>query len=472
MKIVHISAECYPVAKVGGLGDVAGALPKYQCKEGLDAKLVMPMHRTKFLYNHSWENAFEGNTHIGDHWFNYTIIKEQTDELGFGLYLVDINGLTDREKVYGYDDDSYRYLAFQIAVLDWFSHWAEKPDIVHCHDHTTGLIPFMMKYVYEFSTLRDIPSIFTIHNAQYQGQFGWNNSNWIPAYDPWKGGLLEWNNDINPMASAVKNAWKVNTVSEGYLHELLYNSNGLEDLFEYEKGKCRGILNGIDTQLWDPATDAFLPYHFDKDDFKKGKMANKKEICDRFGLDFSKPLFSFIGRLVEEKAADILPDAILSCMYLLKEQCAFILLGSGHKETEIQLANMNGIYPKLYHADIGYNEELSHLLYAGADFLLMPSRVEPCGLNQMYAMRYGTIPIVRNTGGLKDTVKDIGENGWGICFNRAVPEDVIYSIGRAIELYKHPDNMQKIITKAMSINHSWENTVQQYQDMYQSCKNV
>ncbi|MFT4203647.1 MAG: glycogen/starch synthase [Chitinophagaceae bacterium] len=468
MKIIHVSAECYPVAKVGGLGDVAGALPKYQCTAGLDAKLVMPMHRTKYLYNHEWENAFQGRTHIGTHWFDFTVIREKSNELGFGLYLLDINRLTDRERVYGYDDDSYRYLAFQIAVIHWLSQWAEQPDIIHCHDHTTGLIPFMAKYCYEYHSLQHVPTIFTIHNAQYQGQMGWDKKELIPTFDPWKGGLLEWNNDINPIASAVKNAWKVNTVSEGYLHELRYNSNGLEALFEYEKGKCYGILNGIDTQLWNPATDSFLDHHYDTETFVQGKAANKQSICERFGLDANKPLFSFIGRLVEEKAADILPDAILSCLYLLKEQCVFILLGSGQQETEMQLASINGVYPKLYHADIGYDEALSHLLYSGSDFLLMPSRVEPCGLNQLYAMRYGTVPIVRRTGGLQDTVKDVGDGGWGFCFEHAAPEDVIYSVGRAIELFHHPDELKKVIARGMSINHSWENTVQQYLELYQS----
>ncbi|WP_447642286.1 MULTISPECIES: glycogen synthase [Chitinophagaceae] len=470
MKIIHVTAECYPVAKVGGLGDVAGALPKYQCKAGLDAKLVMPMHRTKFLYSHTWDNVFQGRAHIGTYWFDFTVIKEQTNELGFDLFLIDINGLIDREKVYGYEDDSFRYLAFQIAVIHWLNQWQEKPDVVHCHDHTTGLIPFMMKYSYEYYSLQQVPSIFTIHNAQYQGQIGWDKMHWIPAFDPWKGGLLEWDHDINPMASAVKNAWKVNTVSEGYLHELSHNSNGLEVLFEYEKGKCSGILNGIDTQLWNPETDSFLAKNYNLDSIVEGKYANKKRICDRFGLDINKPLFSFIGRLVEEKAADILPDAILSCMYLLKEQCVFILLGSGQHQTEMQLASINGVYPKLYHADIGYDEALSHLLYGGADYLLMPSRVEPCGLNQMYAMRYGTIPIVRRTGGLKDTVVDIGDGGWGFCFNEAIPEDVIYSVGRAIELFHHPEQMKQVIAKGMEINHSWENTVQLYLELYRSCR--
>ncbi|QES88013.1 glycogen synthase [Rhizosphaericola mali] len=469
MKIVHVTAECYPVAKVGGLGDVAGALPKYQNLAGEDAKLIMPMYKTPFLYNHEWENAYQGNASIGNHAFEFTVIKEKHNSLGFDLYLLDINGVLDREKVYGYSDDTYRFLSFQIAVVHWLSHWEDKPDVIHCHDYHTGMISFMMKHCYAYQNLSNIPSILTIHNAQYQGQFGWNQVDWIPAFDPTVGGLIEWKNDINPLATAIKNSWKVNTVSDGYLHELIYNSNGLEDLFEYEKGKCSGILNGIDDQLWNPNTDNYISHHYNVQNYKAGKEKNKEAICKQFGIDGSKPLFAFIGRLVGEKAADLLPDAILSSLYLLKGRISFIILGSGEKETENQLRSINSLFPSFYHADIGYNEALSHQLYASADFLLMPSRVEPCGLNQMYSMRYGTIPIVRRTGGLKDTVKDVGDGGWGICFNNATSEEIIYSIGRAMEISHNPKIMDKMIEAGMQIDHSWNKTVTQYLDLYRSC---
>ena len=173
MEILHVSAECFPMAKAGGLGDVAGALPKYQNKIGHLASVVMPMYRTKFLYSNEWELVHEGAQNSGTHYFSYAIIKEKTRKLGFDLYLVDINGLLDREKIYGYDDDTQRFLAFQIAVCDWVSQWAAKPDIVHCHDYHTGLIPFMLKNCFAFKHLAGIPTVFTIHNAQYQGQFGW-----------------------------------------------------------------------------------------------------------------------------------------------------------------------------------------------------------------------------------------------------------------------------------------------------------
>ncbi|WP_153796207.1 glycogen synthase [Foetidibacter luteolus] len=469
MEIIHVSAECYPVAKAGGLGDVVGALPKYQTKMGHNAKVIMPMYKTKFLYKHEWLVDFKGRANLGSWWFDFTIIKEKHNLLGFDLYLVDINGLLDREKIYGYDDDPQRFTAFQICVLTWLSHWQHKPDVVHCHDHHTGLIPFMMKYCYPFSMLASVPSVITIHNAQYQGWMGWDKSYFIPAWDSWKAGMLEWKGTINPLASGIKCAWKVTTVSWSYLQELRVNSNGLEALFEYEKGKCVGILNGIDDDVWDPATDTYLNHNYSVETVTEGKEANKKILCDRFNLDADKPLIIFIGRLVGEKAADVLPDAIMSSMYAFPKQVNFLILGSGETHVEWQLSQLTHSFAGNYNVMIGYDEKLSHTMYAGADFLLMPSRVEPCGLNQMYSMKYGTVPMVRSTGGLIDTVKDMGEwQGWGIRFNHASVGDITHSVWRAIEVYKDGTHFNWMRQHMMQIDNSWENSVQQYLNIYQS----
>ncbi len=472
MEIIHVSAECYPVAKAGGLGDVVGALPKYQVKLGHVAKVVMPMYRTKFLYEHEWLVDFKGNTNMGDWWFDYTVIKEKNNTLGFDLYLIDINGLLDREKIYDYDDDIERFTGFQIAFVNWLSHWEHKPDVVHVHDYHAGLVPFMMKYTRAYAPkLFSVPTVLTIHNAQYQGWMGWNRSTLLPDFDSWKRGMLEWNNTINPLASAVKCADKVTTVSWSYLDELRYNSNGLEALFEYEKGKCVGILNGIDADVWNPSTDKFIPKQYNIATVEEGKRANKKALCEQFGLDEDKPLIIFIGRLVGEKAADILPDAILSSMYTLNGNINFLILGSGEPHVEWQLSQLISHFPGNYNAVIGYNEALSHQMYAGADFLLMPSRVEPCGLNQMYSMQYGTVPIVRSTGGLKDTVVDMGDwQGWGIRFDHASVGDVTYSVGRAFEVYQNKVHLNWMRGRMMKIDNSWEHAVQQYIALYQSLK--
>ena len=471
MEIIHVTAECYPVAKAGGLGDVAGALPKYQNSLGQTARLVMPMYRTKFLYANEFEVVHKGDFGMGPYSFNYTIIKEITDTLGFALYLVDINGLLDREAVYGYNDDAERFVAFQIAVVDWLATWATKPDVVHVHDYHAGLIPFMMQHCYAYRHLADIPTVLTIHNAQYQGWMNWDKASYLPAWNSQQWGKLDWQNRINPLACAVKCANSVTTVSYSYLDEMRSSANGLENLFEYERGKCTGILNGIDDVVWNPATDTYIDDKFNSKTAAAGKLANKKILCNEFNLDVEKPLFIFIGRLVHEKAADLLPQAIYDSIYNMEGKMNFLILGSGDPRVEWELANMNMPLAGYYNSKIGYNEKLSHQMYAGADFLLMPSRVEPCGLNQMYSMRYGTIPIVRNTGGLRDTVKDLGEEGgYGILFNDAKVWDITYSIHRALQLYAVPKQMKSIRNKIMELDNSWENSATQYINLYSSLK--
>jgi len=467
MEIIHVSAECYPVAKAGGLGDVVGALPKYQCKAGHFAKVVMPMYRTKFLYDNEWVVDHKGHAYLGEYRFDFTIIKEKTNKLGFDLYLVDINGLLDREKIYGYWDDPQRFIAFQIAVLTWLNSWQHQPDVIHVHDYHAGLIPFMVKNCHAFKKLAFVKTVLTIHNAQYQGNIGWDKYHFLPAFDSFKWGDLDWNNNINPLASAIKCAWAVTTVSQSYMNELRYKSNGLEALFEYEKGKCRGILNGIDNEVWNPETDSYLYNNFTVKGVTAGKKKNKKKICEEYGLDEKLPLFVFIGRLVGEKAADILPGAFKNVLYHQAGKACYMILGSGDKNVERELYNITEHNKGYYNTFIGYDEALSHKLYAAADFLLMPSRVEPCGLNQMYAMRYGTVPMVRRTGGLIDTVKDMGDwEGFGILFNNATVDDIAHSVYRAIEVYKNKTQVEWMRKHMMQIDHSWESVVEAYTSVY------
>ena len=469
MVIVHISAECYPMAKAGGLGDVVGALPKYQKKMGDEALVVLPMYKTKFLDEHEWDVHFKDNTNLGEWFFDFTIIKLKDSKLGFNLYLVDINGLLDRPKIYGYTDDTDRFLGFQIAVVNWLSNWAKQPDIVHCHDHQAGLVPFMMKHCYAYKKLQNVKTVLTIHNAQYHGSMDWDKNTLIPKWDEWKHGLLEWNNNINPLATAVKCADRVTTVSPTYMQELKLHSNGLESLFVNEQGKCIGILNGIDNELWDPATDPMVPFHYSLNDVIVGKRKNKEAICERYNLSIDKPIIVFIGRLVGEKAADVLPGAIQHALDKTNCGANFLMIGAGDTAVESALNYLVQLYPGEYNSYIGYDEKTGHEAYAAADFLLMPSRVEPCGLNQMYSMRYGTIPMVRDTGGLHDSVLDMGEpDGFGIRFLHATETDIVYSIERAISVYKDKVQMKKMITQCMQIDHSWESVVKEYKNVYES----
>ncbi|ETZ23418.1 glycogen synthase [Pedobacter sp. V48] len=467
MEIIHLSAECYPIAKVGGLGDVVGALPKYQNKLGHVAKVVMPAYQTKFMQENEFEVVYDGWSKLGFHNFPVRIFREKTNKLGFDLYLVHISGLMDREKVYGYDDDTERFLAYQISVLDWICQWEHRPDVIHCHDHHTGLVPFMMAYCQQFRNISNVPTVLTIHNAQYQGQFGWDKLHYIPSFDLWKSGQLDWRGAINPLASAIKCSWRVTTVSPSYLDEISFRANGLEDLLAQERGKSVGILNGIDNDVWNPSADAMLEKQFSVKTVEAGKKANKAALCSVFNLDPEKPLYTFIGRLVGEKGADLLPDIFYNALHQANGDINVLVLGSGDPQVEGRLNHLKDVFPGNYNAYIGYNEQLSHQIYAGADFLLMPSRVEPCGLNQMYALRYGTIPIVRRIGGLKDTVIDIGDAGFGICHDQTSVWDVNHAMGRAYELYLDKKKVKEIRKFMMQLDHSWDNAAQQYIDLYQ-----
>ncbi|MEJ7625796.1 MAG: glycogen/starch synthase [Ferruginibacter sp.] len=469
MEIIHVSAECYPMAKAGGLADVVGALPKYQNKLGHVSKVVMPMHRTKFLYEHKWEVVHKGSFGMGTYNFDFTIIKELENVLDFDLYCVDINGMLDREEIYNYNDDTERFVSFQIAVMEWISKWEHKPDIIHVHDHHAALIPFMLKNCFVYTHISNIKTVLTIHNAQYQGWMGWEKATYLPAWDTWKWGLLDWDNVVNPLACGIKCADRITTVSPGYMQELMIRANGLESLFNNESYKCSGIINGIDYSVWNPLIDTFILDNYSVKDVKAGKELNKKKLCDDFKLNQKLPLIVFIGRLVQEKAADLLTQAISIAFEKTKGRFSFIILGSGDKTIENSLLSLRLSMAGFYEPQLGYNEKLSHLMYAGADFLLMPSRVEPCGLNQLYAMRYGTVPVVRKTGGLKDTVIDYeNEGGYGITFENATVEDIVHSIERVVYLYKDKKKMEEIIIRMMGLNNSWEESAEKYIDVYQN----
>lgn len=466
MEIFHIAAECYPVAKVGGLADVVGALPKYQKGEGNLLRVVLPCYETQFIKENKFNCVHSDHVKLGNFSFSFNVLKEISDSLGFELYLIEIIELFDRKDVYGYQDDIERFIAFQIAALDWLITRNEIPNIINCHDHHTGLIPFMMLYSNKYLKLKGVSSVLTIHNSIYQGQFGFDKLYYLPEFDLSKVTLLEWDNRINSLATAIKCAGAVTTVSPSYLNEINTQGHGLESLFREVKNKSIGILNGIDTEVWNPETDKILNKNFSVHNFKKGKQENKKELCSIFNLDVTKPLFSFIGRLLDEKGADLLLSAVALALSENFAAINILILGSGNAEIENQLSHLLKSFSGNYNVYIGYNEELAHLIYAGSDFLLMPSRVEPCGLNQMYAMKYGTIPIVRRTGGLRDTVIDFGDDGNGICHDQATVADVCYSIKRAVTLYKDKKVFNRLIKKGMNIDHSWESVSGKYLGVY------
>jgi starch synthase len=471
MKIFHLSAECYPIAKVGGLGDVVGSLPKYLNQAGAQAAVVMPYYDRKFVRENEFDVVFEASNRLGHVRHEFYVLKERHNILGFELYLIKIPGLLDRENVYSYPDETEQFIAFQLSFLDWITWSQQTPDIIHCHDHHTGLIPFLVSHSALYRRLSKIPTVFTIHNGQYHGAFDWGKFYYLPEVDGQSAGLLDWRGGINPLASAVKCAWKYTTVSPSYLHELTIQSNGLEYLFYLEGGKGMGIINGIDTQVWDPETDPMLKGNYTVENFDAGKQLNKEALCKRFALDADKPLFTFIGRLVDEKGADLLSAIIRQCLDLHVNEASFLILGSGDKGIEQELVTLKEQYPGQCNVFIGYNEELAHHIYAGADFLIMPSRVEPCGLNQLYALRYGTVPIVRSTGGLKDTVIDFGEtNGYGIRFDNSNIDEAAHAVYRALELYSNKPHFTKVRQLMMQLDFSWDKSAQEYLNLYEALK--
>lgn len=468
MEILHIGAECYPVAKVGGLADVIGALPKYQSSSELKVRVIIPCYQTAFRIENDFECVHLAKLKLGNFNFPYRIQKERSDKLGFELYLVEIPELFDRPNVYNYRDDTERFVSFQIAALDWIAEQSLVPDIVHCHDHHTGLIPFMMKYCYKYERLKNISTLITIHNGLYQGIFSFNKLYYLPEFDLINIKELESNNSINSLAAAIKCVDEITTVSPSYLNEINYSDNGLEVLFQKYRYKSKGILNGIDTDIWNPKNDLMLEFNYSITDFTEGKQKNKELLCATFGMDSSKPLFSFIGRLYNEKGADLLPKMVKSVLATFNEEINILILGYGDIEIENQLKQLFELNKGNFQVHIGYNEELAHQTYAGSDFILIPSRIEPCGLNQMYAIRYGTIPIVRRTGGLKDTIIDFEENesGNGICHDQASVDDICNAMQRACNLYQDKHRIEQIRIKGMNTDHSWEHASQEYIELY------
>ncbi len=474
MKILHLSMECYPAAKAGGLGDVVGALPKYQNRLGNEAMVLMPKYLSTWISKVKTELVFEGQFVQYGQWKSFSVEKVLNEGLGFDLFLLDLPGYFDREGIYihpqtglGFEDEPERNVAFQKAALRWVSSWETLPDLMHCHDHHTSLVPFFMNETHEYGHLRRIPTVLTIHNGMYQGGIGWEKIGVMPAFHPDRAGLLEWNQHINSLACGVKCAWRVTTVSPGYMNELAQESRGMEMLYRMEWRKCIGLLNGIDNEVWNPETDTHLVVNY-SGDIEYYKEANKRYIASTYGLNGDLPLFAFIGRFAHEKGADLLPQ-IISLALESKMAASFFVLGSGDVSVQNEIAELSAKYPGRFAYEFAYNEPLSRKIYAGSDFLLMPSRVEPCGLNQLYAFRYGTLPMVHAVGGLRDTVLDIRSNpssGNGFWFKQLSSEEILASLQAAIDLYKNHSAYIERIQQNQLLDHSWETATEAYTKLY------
>ncbi len=477
-EVLHVSSECYPAAKAGGMGDVVGALPAYLPEHGIKATVVIPKYKTKWFNGKKFNTILNGTFPLGGENQVFSIQKLMTEELRFPFYCIDLPGLFDRESIYlaedgqGYKDEPKRNIAFQTAVMEWLIKRYERFDLIHVHDHMTGLIPFFMKFCHRYKKLNLIPSLLTIHNGAYRGEFHWEEvKSLLPKYAEHDGGILDWDGKINSLATALKCTWAVNTVSPAYMKELIKDSDTLIPLYESEIDKCQGILNGIDNDLWDPSSDSYLENHLEcgveKKNWASFKKKNKDYLKERFKFKADRPLIGFIGRFAYQKGADLLMEAIGSG---LKKKLRFnaVILGSGDKDLEEKAVTLTQNFSGVVGAEIAYNEGLARHIYAGCDFLIMPSRFEPCGLNQLYAMRYGTLPIASNVGGLKDTVIDFKEKGSGIVIKSLDKNGLLEAIQRAINLYENKKEMNARIDKITELDYSWSKSAKDYSALYSS----
>jgi starch synthase len=477
IKVLHISSECYPAAKAGGMGDVVGALPNYLPAHNVRASVIIPKYKTKWIDDADCRRIYLGTINLDNKKVDFTIYEYKERKIRFPFYFIDIPGLFDREDIYldtdghGYKDEPERNVCFQRAVLQWLTYSEYQFDVLHCHDHMTGLIPFMIQRCYEFESLRQIPCFFTIHNGQYRGVFSWDRvGKYIPEYDMQHRGLLDWDNHINSLATAIKCAWAINTVSPTYMEEIIRDSDTLTPLYNSVKDKLYGIINGVDIIQWDPSYDIMLDHNLSDADWDKFKSENKKQLCKKYNLNPKLPLIGFIGRFAHQKGADLLISALERVLSNGMHVSAMIL-GTGDKQIEQDFINLRDTYPENVAVEVAYNEKLSRHIYAATDFLIMPSRFEPCGLNQLFAMRYGSIPVVTAVGGLCDTVPDIRSDGNGISITNVTVDDITTGISRAVDLYNDENRYKKQRLKVTGLDFSWDNSAKHYSDLYKNFLN-
>ncbi|MBQ6216578.1 MAG: glycogen/starch synthase [Erysipelotrichaceae bacterium] len=475
MKILFVTSECAPYSKSGGLADVAFSLPPALKDAGNDVEIITPYYKcVKDRFAKEIKHVRDLKIALGNMAVDCDLLKGELN--GVPIYFIDYPALFDRPKLYGYDDDKYRFAWFSKAVIDVMDKLDFVPDILHCNDWESALsVIYLKDDQARRPAYRNVRTVFTIHNIAYQGQFGRNELTTTFALDPgwYDGGLAyvyQGREDVNLMKGAMLMADAVSTVSPTYALELHTRKfgKGLEGVCDIIESKMYGILNGIDPDHYDPSKDPRIPCNFSADD-KSGKEVCKAYIQETFGIKKEKnwPLFAVVARLVEQKGVDLIRELLDR---LMKKGVQLIIFGQGEKKYTDYFRECIDKYPGQFGFSDDYTEEMAAKVFAGADFYLMPSSFEPCGLSQMMAMRYGTVPIVHETGGLKDTVRAYSEFdgiGDGFSFSQYSAKALMLAIDQAIKIFFAEHDVFEIIKdRCMRKDFSWDKSAQTYIKMY------
>ena len=471
MRVLFAVSECVPFIKSGGLADVAGSLPKELKKQGTDVAVIMPKYqdipahllanikkRCYFFVPIGWRNQYCG--------------IEELEVDGITFYFIDNEWYFKRSGLYGYGDDGERFAFFNRAVLESLPYLADYPDIIHCHDWHTAMIPFLLNVDYKWKKeYSNIKTVFTIHNLQFQGILPrevlgdlFNLNDYYFTADN-----LEFYGNVNLMKGGLIATDKITTVSPTYKNEIQteYYGEKLNNVLKQRESDLYGIINGIDEETYNPETDPGITANYTVTSLEK-KQENKKFIQQKFGLkeDPEVPIICMITRLTSQKGLELVRHVFHEIM---EEDVQFLVLGTGDPEFENFFREMEYTYSDKCKAYIGFDENLAHQIYAGADLFLMPSKFEPCGLGQLIALRYGNIPIVRETGGLNDTVfsyNELTEEGNGFSFTNFNAHDMLYTIQRALSFYQDKPVWESIVKQAMEKDYSWAQSAFSYSQLY------
>ena len=477
MNILYVTSEAVPYCKTGGLADVAGSLPQALAKGGDHVSVILPLYQT---VSEKWIDQlhFEKWTYVRLAWRSVYCGLFSLEREGVTWYFVDNEHYFKRPDLYGYYDDGERFAFFSRAVTELLPDLPEKPDVVHCNDWQSALVPI---YIRDEAVRQDfykgIHTVITVHNVEYQGRYGRDTLEDLfgLAHGWYDDGTMEFAGDVNLLKGAIVTADAVTAVSPTYAQELKYAyfAHGLEDIMNSNASKLHGVLNGLDMERYNPRKDANLVQHYSPGRMA-GKAKNKEQLQLTMGLQVKAdtPIIAMVTRLVSHKGLDLVCDAL---DYFMEKDVQLVVLGKGDANYETFFNYAAARYPGRIGVYLGYSESLAMQIYAGADLFLMPSKSEPCGLSQMIAMRYGTVPIVRETGGLKDTVHAYeawnGE-GNGFTFADYNAGDMAYVICEAIDLYH--DNrtaFKKLQKRGMNEDFSWTRSAAEYHNIYESICN-